>query len=1027
MVYNWNLPICHPNLSKSQDLSSSSFLTHPLPQSLSMYWDYLKVRRVFLVVLCASMVIGWRGESSAGDDRPGISTRAPAMEGVVIVKFKSTIVKKAAKSGITSFDQLAQQIQASSIRQLFPEVSSIAGKHNVSSERVRSLQLLHELRYHRALPPHLVAAILSKDPNVAFAEPRYLYPLTGFVTRSTVAGGEPGLAEPNDPQYSEMSHLRHVRLPQAWDVVKSSDGDVIISVVDAGTDWQHEDLISNIWRNPAELEDNGIDEDDNGFVDDVHGWNFANETNDPTGLPQTEANGVHGTIVAGIAVAVTDNEEGIAGASWNARLMPVNAGCANSDNAVCYGYEGMLYAAMQGADIINASWGGPDSFLGREVVGTALDLGVLLVVSAGNGLGNPPVGVNLDENLSYPAAYDRVLVVGSTGKASDVKAEFSNYGVSVDVFAPGDALNSTIPDNSYTTLASGTSFSTPIVSGLAALIKTAHPDWTLDQVREQIRVTSDPIDGSNNVMFAGLLGKGRVHAGRALSDVSIPAVRIQNVEILDSGMDGVIQSGETVEVKVALFNHLADAENLTLTLSIDDPNVVVQNGSTSLPSLESGGIANVQFSFAFSDEVPKDHEMNFKLTIEGAAYQDAELIRLIANRATHDTGVLQMSLTDEGNIGWTGFQDNSEGQGFKYLGVDWLFAGGVLIASGPDKISDSIRNTQEDSQDEDFDRPAGSFFGILESTVVAENGLVILNDNAASDPIGLKIHQESYADTKDENNDFIIIRYVISHVDPQATSAIQDLYISLFTDWDLTRSGDYARFDESRTMGIVQPSETEPILLMGTRLLSKKASFSYRSIDNEEIFDSRSDGDGFTNQEKWAYMSEGIQVESVDDTDVSTMITAGPFQLFPGNTVEAAFALMAATSEAELAEFADRAQALWDNTLSLTPPYPVASEDELEPGAFALEAPFPNPATREVSINFSLPAPGSVRLDLFDVLGRKVHTFVNESRVAGRHLVRWDGRRDNGEWISNGVYFCRLTAQTRQGEHQSSQRLVFVR
>ena len=950
------------------------------------------------------------------------------MQGVVVVKFKSNQVKQAGKTGIASFDQLAEKVQATSIRQLFPDFSTVARKTNLAADRVQSIQLLHELNYNIDLPPHLVAAILSADPNVEFAEPRYQYPLTGFIGKLGPGLAEGVRAEPNDPQYSEMSHLRHVRLPEAWDIVKSSEGDVIIGIIDAGTDWQHADLLENIWRNPSELEDNGIDDDGNGYVDDVVGWNFSNDSNDPTGLPQTEANGIHGTMVAGIAAAVSDNEEGIAGASWNARLLPVNTGCANSDNAVCFGYEGILYAAMQGADVINVSWGGPDSFLGREVIEMALEMGSLIVASAGNGFGIDSEGINLDENLSYPAAYDRVLVVGSTGKASDTKADFSNFGVSVDVFAPGDALNTTVPDNEYTTLASGTSFSTPIVSALAALLKTAHPDWTLDQIREQIRVTADPIDGSNDGTLSGLLGRGRINAGRALTDQSLPSVRIQGIDILDSGMDGVIQSGESVVVNVELINHLADAEDLSLTLSINDPDIIVQNSASTIASLASGGTSNVQFSFSFASEVPKDHEMNFKLLVEGTDnYRDVELIRLIANRATHDTGVLQMSLTDEGNIGWSGFQETSEGQGFKYLGVNWLFEGGLLIASEPDKISDSIRNTGEDEQDEDLRRPEGGFFGILETSVASENGLVILNDEAARNPIGLKVHQESYADDADENNDFIILRYVISHADPQATSAIQDLYIGLFTDWDLTRSADYARFDEDRAMGIVQPSESEPILLMATRLLDTRAGFSYRSIDNEEIFDARSDGDGFTDEEKWAFMTEGIQVESVDDTDVSTLLTAGPFQLFPGSTVEAAFALMAARSEEELAQFADQAQTFWDNTLSQTPPFPVALEDDQVLGTFALDAPFPNPSTEDVSLGIVMPATGTVRLELFDILGRRVHTLVDQTKIAGRHLIHWDGRMNDGSLLSSGVYLYRLTVFAGRQSYTATQPWVYAR
>ncbi|MFK7844021.1 MAG: S8 family serine peptidase [Rhodothermales bacterium] len=967
--------------------------------------------------------------SGNGNARATIS-KAPAMEGVLVVKFNASIPGKSAASGIASFDQLAQQLKPTALRQLFPRIRPANKLAAISGDRFQALERIYEFRFSADVPAYIAAALLSSDPAVEYAEPRYLYPLTGIVESYEPSGGASSerlsRVDPNDPQFVDMSHLAHVSLPRAWDVVKSSDGNVVIGIVDAGTDWRHEDLVGNIWINRGELDGNGIDDDENGFVDDLRGWNFANDTNDPTGLPQTQANGTHGTIVAGISSAVTNNEAGIAGASWNARMMPVNAGCTNADNAVCFGFEGVLYAALQGADIINVSWGGPDSFIGREAVKMALDLGALVVVSAGNGNGLTPEGINLDDNLTFPAGYDGVLVVGSTGKAEDLKAEFSNYGVGVDVFAPGETLDSTIPGDGYTTEASGTSFSTPIVAGLAALLKTFHPNWTMDQLREQIRVSSDPIDGFNDAELVGLLGQGRINAGRAMLNNTLPAVRIRNFEVVDGGNDGIIRRGEQVTVNVDVLNYLAVAKNLTLSLSVDDPNVVIQNSTFPLPDLDSGDPFKVQFAFSFADDVSMDHELKFRFDIEGEDYRDAEIIRLITNRATHDTGVLQMTLTEEGNIGWSGFQEESEGKGFKYLGVNWLFEGGVLIGAGPDKISDSVRNTVDNQQDQDLVRPEGAFFGILESPSVTENGLVILNDKQATNPLGINIHQESYADARDENNDFIILRYIITHEDSLASESIEDLHVGLLTDWDLTRSEDFARFDADRRMGIVQPSPTEPGLLLASKLLDETSLFSYRSIDNEEIFDSRSDGDGFTNAEKWAFMTEGIQVERVDNADVSTLITAGPFILNPGGRVDVAFALMAARSEDELNAFADRAQEFWNTSLSVLPPNPVSVEDEDLDFSFSLDPPYPNPATSEVTIRFTLPQTGTVDLAVFDMLGREVKRLDQATKVAGAHTVQWNGTSNNNQYVSNGVYFYRLNVVTPQGNFTATRKIVLA-
>ena len=392
----------------------------------------------------------------------------PAMPGVVIVKLKSDAAAKG-EAGRAVMNRVMLDIGAVSMTPLFPGIASSPGKQ---SEALFNLERIYEVRYQAQLEPHAAAAMLAQDSQVEFAEPRYKYALTNSTSMKPVTADEStvqprrGRIAPNEPQFVDMSHLRFLQMPDAWDIVKASEGNVIIGIVDGGVQWTHDDLLDNVWRNPDELP-NGIDDDGNALIDDLSGWNFANGTNDPSGLDRTPDNGEHGTMVAGVAVAVTDNNTGISGASWNARFIPVNAGCPFTDNAVCFGYEGIVYAVREGADIVNVSWGGPDSFLGREVMRIAREEDALIVVSAGNSEGLEGYGRNNDVSPSYPAGYDRVLVVGSTGKNSDVKARFSNFGVTVDVFAPGVNLNSTMPNNNYTTQASGTSFSAPVVSGLA--------------------------------------------------------------------------------------------------------------------------------------------------------------------------------------------------------------------------------------------------------------------------------------------------------------------------------------------------------------------------------------------------------------------------------------------------------------------------------------------------------------------------------------------------------------------------------
>ena len=238
-------------------------------------------------------------------------------------------------------------------------------------------------------------------PEVRYAEPVYKREFIGF--KSEIM--DEHRVDPDDAQYITQTHLPFMKLDQAWDVMKGQDGSAIIGIVDGGTDWRHEDLQANIWVNPNEVDGDGIDNDGNGHVDDIHGWNFTDDKPDPTG-PANSLSHDHGTAVAGTAAAVTNNGTGIAGAGWNARFMAVNTSCSDQDGA-CFYLQGTLYAALNGADVITASYGGPN-YLGTDemVYMSATAEGALVVGAAGNRK------IDVDYVPEYPAHYATVMSVG---------------------------------------------------------------------------------------------------------------------------------------------------------------------------------------------------------------------------------------------------------------------------------------------------------------------------------------------------------------------------------------------------------------------------------------------------------------------------------------------------------------------------------------------------------------------------------------------------------------------------------------
>jgi len=327
-------------------------------------------------------------------------------------------------------------------------------------------------------------------------------------------------AIPNDSDYDELWHLPQISAPDAWDVTTGSR-EIIVAVLDAGVDIDHPDLEPNLWTNPGEIAGNGIDDDQNGFADDVHGWDFVRRDSDPGPDMSNKAIQdaiVHGSIVAGIAGAKGNNSEGITGVNWNVTIMPVrmlnDVGSGTSFQAAA----AVDYAVQNGANVINLSFSGPSQDLPlRGAIKDAYEAGVVVVAAMGND------GQDTDLDPVYPACYegadDWVIGVVSSG-ATDEKSSFSNYGNNcADIAAPGELIYSTSYEDGsaeysdlYIGNASGTSMAAPVVSGAVALILSEYPDLSPDDVRRSLKLSVDPLSGP----LATKSGAGRLNVARAL-------------------------------------------------------------------------------------------------------------------------------------------------------------------------------------------------------------------------------------------------------------------------------------------------------------------------------------------------------------------------------------------------------------------------------------------------------------------------------------------------------------------------------
>lgn len=332
---------------------------------------------------------------------------------------------------------------------------------------------------------------------------------------------------PNDPQYPNQWNLPKIRMPQGWDIT-TGNSSVILGIIDSGTRYTHEDIDGNIWVNPAADRNgngrpdffpfsqggdlDGIDNDGNGFADDLIGWDFYQSDNNPD-----DAFG-HGTNVAGVSSAQTDNYEGggyrgVAGVAggWRnqkgASVMVLRIG--DTAPVTSYTAQAIEYAAVNGAGVINISSSLSNLTVLQNAVNLAVNTyGVVIVASAGNNGSDP------DPSIRYPARYSNTIAVGATDQ-NDNRRSYSAYGPEMDVVAP-DGVPSTTMTGGYTSSVAGTSFSAPHVAGLAALILSVNPSLTWQQVRETIRLSADKVPGMGGQNFTNQYGYGRINALRAV-------------------------------------------------------------------------------------------------------------------------------------------------------------------------------------------------------------------------------------------------------------------------------------------------------------------------------------------------------------------------------------------------------------------------------------------------------------------------------------------------------------------------------
>jgi subtilisin family serine protease len=939
-----------------------------------------------LIALLSGLLLLWQAVVSQNRLNPSNTFRlAPGVTqddyvpATIIFKVKPEYRQACSVNGIADarMQNLFQRLGATSIYKIFPNHQPPAVERNAAGQKMADLSLVYKMEISpNADLVKSINAVLATG-MVEFAEPKYRY--------------KP-FFNPNDPNITlQQNFLNRIKAYQAWDI-QQGDTNVVIGIVDTGTDWDHPDLVNQIkynYNDPI----NGTDDDGDGYIDNYRGWDMSDNDNNP--MVPGGGTAAHGSHVSGCAAAQTNNGVGVASPGFNCKFLPVKA-TKNSDpnSYLTEGYEGIVYAADHGCHIINCSWGGAGggSFGQLAIDYATINKNALVVCAAGND-GN--------ETVFYPASYKYVISVASTGSNSDAKSSFSNYGMYIDVCAPGSNIYSTFYNNTYN-YSSGTSMASPVAAGAAAIIKSQFPNYTGLQVGEQLRVTCDNIYGSNS-QYIDKLGKGRINMQNALI-YNTPSVRYEDVQFNDNN-DNAFVIGDTVNMSGIFINYLAPTTNCIATLSTTSPYVTLLNNTFNVGALATMGSTdnlNAPFQIKINNNAPLNAKIVLKITFTDGLYSDFQIFDLLVNVDYINITIndVHTTITSKGRLFWNG-DSPGEGLGFNYNGNQLNYEGSLMIGSSSTKVSDMARATGG--------TPNNDFTSLdkvsrVVPDVFSEFDLTgRFRDNAASSPLPVTVRHNAYAWSTPGDRKYVIVEYIITNT---GTSALTNLYAGIFTDWDIM---DYAknRGDEDQTLKMGYNFSTEANgLYAGVKVLTP-GPFMHYAIDNITGggggIDITTD---FTTAEKYQALSTNRAQAGTAGTgnDVCDVTGTGPFAIAAGDSIKVAFAILAGDDLQDLTNSAVNAQIKYDNLLGI----------DNNPAALTSIAVYPNPAVDFINAEILMPRQSIISVTLTNVLGETVY-YTEKNNEAGKSVISIPCRN-----FTPGVYFYEIKA----GQKVSSGKII---
>ncbi|WKZ71249.1 MAG: S8 family serine peptidase [Melioribacteraceae bacterium] len=596
--------------------------------------------------------------------------------GEILIKYKAEVnpvLGKTSKghvvTGISAVDAVFKKHKVTEAKKLFPQAERLQQRQILKSfngyefERP-SLHNIHKIKIsEEAERLNLFEAIeeLKQIPEIEYAEPNYIYSIIDsealspglseeetleWINKQGVGEGEKGRINeiqavvPNDPLYSEQWSIPATQVDLVWETT-TGDTTQVIAILDTGVDWNHPDLKNKIWKNPDEIEGNGQDNDGNGFIDDIRGWDFINNDNNPMD------DNSHGTHVAGIAAAEGNNGIGIAGVNWGAKIMPIkildNKG--RGDAAIIS--QGIIYASSNGASILNMSFGGySKSFTMEAALMDAIAISELVAAAGNDRKSIYPSSPDLrDASTMYPAAFNFVLGVQVVESFSNydpdgpIKSEFAT-GENYELISYGGSILSSVPAGLYR-IYSGTSMGAPLVSGIISLYNQIKNPITREERWSDFIHLSRPTNANTNIF----------------SSTKFPVFDLRHFELTDTltgnDYDNQADAGEIIHLWTRIRNSFGQADSTFIKLQLSDisreyfsDHIEFTKDVVFLGSISPFGEKNNQydpFIFYLEPTFPNESYFELEVLMWDAANSDtsSHLISIVVFNGTELSGFLE--------------------------------------------------------------------------------------------------------------------------------------------------------------------------------------------------------------------------------------------------------------------------------------------------------------------------------------------------------------------------------------------------